>query len=69
MVFHASATAPGLDTALCCAGAEATVVELSWYGEGAVAAPLGGAFHSRRLRLVSSQVGQVARLGVRMWFV
>ncbi len=35
-------------------------VELSWYGSGEVAAPLGGAFHSRRLRLVSSQVGQVA---------
>jgi hypothetical protein len=25
-----------------------------------VAAPLGGAFHSRRLRLVSSQVGRIA---------
>ena len=36
------------------------MVELSWYGDGAVAAPLGGAFHSRRLRLISSQVGQVA---------
>jgi hypothetical protein len=36
------------------------VVELSWYGEGDVPAPLGGAFHSRRLSLVSSQVGQVA---------
>ncbi len=43
-----------------CAGDEATVVELSWYGAGDVAAPLGGAFHSRRLRLVSSQVGKVA---------
>ena len=42
------------------AGDEATVVELSWYGEGDVAVPLGGAFHSRRLRLVSSQVGKVA---------
>ena len=36
------------------------MVELSWYGEGDVPAPLGGAFHSRRLTLVSSQVGQVA---------
>jgi hypothetical protein len=33
---------------------------LSWYGSGEVAAPLGEAFHSRRLRLVSSQVGKVA---------
>ncbi len=60
LVVHASATAAGLATALRLAGDEATVVELSWHGEGEVAAPLGGAFHSRRLRLVSSQVGKVA---------
>jgi hypothetical protein len=36
------------------------VRELSWYGDAAVTAPLGGAFHIRRLRLVSSQVGRVA---------
>ena len=36
------------------------MVEVSWYGEGDVAAPLGGTFHSRRLQLVSSQVGQVS---------
>jgi NADPH:quinone reductase-like Zn-dependent oxidoreductase len=59
-VFHASATAEGLATALNCAGDEATIVELSWYGAGTVAAPLGGAFHSRRLKLISSQVGKVA---------
>jgi NADPH:quinone reductase-like Zn-dependent oxidoreductase len=60
LVFHASATSAGLTTALRLAGEEATIVELSWYGEGDIAAPLGGAFHSRRLRLVSSQVGKVA---------
>jgi threonine dehydrogenase-like Zn-dependent dehydrogenase len=60
VVFHASATAAGLATALRLAGEEASVVELSWYGDGDVTAPLGEAFHSRRLRLVSSQVGQVA---------
>jgi NADPH:quinone reductase-like Zn-dependent oxidoreductase len=60
LVFHASGTAAGLATALRIAGEEATIVELSWYGEGDVAVPLGEAFHSRRLRLVSSQVGQVA---------
>ena len=27
------------------------MVEMSWFGEGDVAAPLGGAFHSRRLKL------------------
>src|SRR5712692_7515962 len=60
LVFHASGTAAGLATALRLAGEEAGIVELSWYGSGDVAAPLGEAFHSRRLRLVSSQVGRVA---------
>ncbi|MFO7858187.1 MAG: zinc-binding alcohol dehydrogenase [Ectothiorhodospiraceae bacterium] len=56
-VFHASATPEGLGDALACAGMEATVVEMSWYGDRPVPAPLGEAFHSRRLRLRSSQVG------------
>ena len=60
LVMHASASAAGLATALRLAGVEATVLELSWYGAGDVAVPLGGTFHSRRLRLKSSQVGQVA---------
>ena len=60
LVFHTSASVAGLAAALRLAGDEASVIELSWYGNGEVAAPLGEAFHSRRLRLVSSQVGQVA---------
>jgi hypothetical protein len=60
LVVHASGSAAGLATALALAGDEATVLEMSWYGDGDVAAPLGAAFHSRRLKLVSSQVGQVA---------
>jgi NADPH:quinone reductase-like Zn-dependent oxidoreductase len=60
LVFHASATPEGLATALTAAGDEGTVVELSWYGDRAVTAAFGGAFHSRRLRLLASQVGSVA---------
>jgi threonine dehydrogenase-like Zn-dependent dehydrogenase len=60
IAIHASATPSGLTTAIGAAGLEATVLEMSWFGEGLVPAPLGGAFHSRRLRLVSSQVGQVS---------
>jgi hypothetical protein len=60
LVFHASGSAAGLTTALQLAGEEASIVELSWYGSGDVAAPLGEAFHSRRLRLISSQVGKVS---------
>lgn len=60
LVVHASGTAAGLATALGLAGEEATVLELSWYGAEEIAVPLGAAFHSRRLKLVSSQVGRVA---------
>ena len=60
LVVHASGSAAGLATAIGLAGNEATVLEMSWYGAGEVAVPLGGAFHSRRLRLMASQVGQVA---------
>lgn len=60
VVFHASASQDGLALALALAGDEARVVEMSWYGARAVAAPLGLDFHVRRLSLVSSQVGQVS---------
>ena len=60
IVFHASASPAGLALALSAGGLEARIVEMSWYGEGATATPLGGAFHSRRLHIVSSQVGHVA---------
>lgn len=57
VVVHVSASAAGLATAIDAAGDEATVVEASWHGADDTPAPLGGAFHSRRLKLVSSQVG------------
>jgi threonine dehydrogenase-like Zn-dependent dehydrogenase len=67
VVFHASASAAGLDTAIGCAGMEAAIVEMSWYGDRPVSVGLGGAFHSRRLRLVSSQVGQVSPTRRARW--
>lgn len=60
VVFHTSVNEAGLNLALDCAGMEGTVIELSWYGEKPVKVGLGGPFHSRRLKLVSSQVGQVS---------
>jgi NADPH:quinone reductase-like Zn-dependent oxidoreductase len=60
LVMHTSASDAGLATALRLAAFEATVLELSWYGAREVKVPLGGAFHSQRLKLVSSQVGHVA---------
>jgi NADPH:quinone reductase-like Zn-dependent oxidoreductase len=60
LVVHASGSAAGLASAIGLAGEEATVLEMSWYGSGEVAVPLGGAFHSQRLKIVSSQVGRIA---------
>jgi NADPH:quinone reductase-like Zn-dependent oxidoreductase len=60
LVIHASGSAEGLALALSLAADEASVIELSWYGDQAVSLPLGAAFHAGRLRLQSSQVGRVA---------
>jgi len=67
LVIHASGQSEGLATALNLAAFEATVLELSWYGERPVHVPLGGAFHARRLTLKSSQVGQVATAQRARW--
>jgi threonine dehydrogenase-like Zn-dependent dehydrogenase len=60
VVVHASGSAAGLSLALGMAAFEATIIELSWYGDQAVSLPLGQAFHARRLTIKSSQVGSVA---------
>ena len=57
--INTSANARGLQSAIDHAGMEARVVEASWYGTGAVPLALGGAFHSRRLSIRSSQVGRL----------
>lgn len=59
VVVHASATEAGARTALAVAGHDAMVVEASWFGDRSISLPLGEAFHSRRLVLRSSQVGQI----------
>jgi threonine dehydrogenase-like Zn-dependent dehydrogenase len=67
LVVHASGSPAGLDTALRIAGFEATVLEMSWYGTRIVPVELGGAFHSRRLTLRSSQVGAVPASRRQRW--
>ncbi|MEP3046788.1 MAG: zinc-binding alcohol dehydrogenase [Roseibium sp.] len=59
LVFHTSASSAGLATALTCAGDGASIIEMSWYGVEDVQVPLGADFHSRRLKLISSQVGTI----------
>lgn len=60
LIVHASASEAGLRTALSCAAFEGRIVEASWFGDRSPALPLGEAFHVKRLRLVSTQVGSVA---------
>ena len=60
LVVHASGNPAGLALCLELAGDEATVLELSWYGDTPVTLPLGQAFHSRALSLRASQVGHVS---------
>jgi len=67
VVIHASANAAGLETAIGLAGLEATLVEASWYGARRTTVALGGAFHQRRLRLVSSQVGRIPADHAARW--
>jgi threonine dehydrogenase-like Zn-dependent dehydrogenase len=67
LVLHASGSPAGLELALGLAGFEATIVELSWFGQKPVALPLGGRFHNARLRIQSSQVGHVAASQRARW--
>jgi 2-desacetyl-2-hydroxyethyl bacteriochlorophyllide A dehydrogenase len=67
LIVHASATSAGLQRSLDLLAPEGTVIDASWYGEDEVRLSLGGAFHSRRLAIRSSQVGTIspARRGRR----
>lgn len=67
VVIHTSASESGLALALEVAGQEATVLEASWYGSDAVSLSLGAAFHSRRLRIISSQVGSLPLSRTPRW--
>jgi threonine dehydrogenase-like Zn-dependent dehydrogenase len=60
LVLHASATSAGLARSLELLAPDGVVVDLSWYGDTAVRLDLGGAFHSGRLSVRASQVGEVA---------
>ncbi len=60
LVVHTSGTGAGLQLALDLLGPDSTVTDLSWYGDSPVELSLGGRFHSARLGIRASQVGEVA---------
>src|SRR5437667_465620 len=59
IAVDASGSPSALQEAIDCVALEGTVVVCSWYGEKPVPLDLGGLFHRRRVRLVSSQVGRI----------
>ena len=59
LAIEASGNAAALDQALGAVTFGGTVVVCSWYGTKPVPLMLGGAFHRRRLRMVSSQVSTI----------
>jgi NADPH:quinone reductase-like Zn-dependent oxidoreductase len=60
LVVHASGTAAGLQTSIDLLGPDGVVTDLSWYGDAPVELRLGGRFHSDRLGVRASQVGEIA---------
>lgn len=67
VAINATGHGDALASAIEAAGLEARIVEASWTGTGATTLPLGGAFHARRLSLISSQVGRVPADRAARW--
>ncbi|OJF96224.1 zinc-dependent alcohol dehydrogenase [Pararhizobium antarcticum] len=67
VLVNASGESAALSMAIDHAGLEGRIVEASWYGERQATLSLGGAFHSRRLSIKSSQVGHVSASQQPRW--
>jgi hypothetical protein len=59
VAFDTSGTAAGLQTAIDSVGVEGRVVAASWLGAGPARLELGGSFHSRRKRIIGTQVSRI----------
>lgn len=60
LVYEVSGSPAALDLAIALCGFDGRVVVGSWYGTKKAAVDLGGSFHRRRIRLISSQVSTIA---------
>lgn len=69
LVVHASGSPDGLALSLRLAAVEATVVEMSWFGDRTVPLTLGEGFHANRLVIRSSQVGRIPAVQQPRWNV
>ncbi|WP_138497947.1 zinc-dependent alcohol dehydrogenase [Nostoc sp. PA-18-2419] len=61
IVFHTSASACGLQSAIDALTFEGRCIELSWYGTQSVSLQLGGSFHYQRKQIIASQVSAIAK--------
>ena len=66
-IVDASGSPAALQTAIDGAGADARVVVASWHGDAPTPLALGGAFHARRVQIVSSQVGRLPPHRLARW--
>jgi Zinc-binding dehydrogenase len=66
-IVDASGSPIALQTAIDGAGPDARVVVASWYGDTVAPLALGGGFHARRVRVVSSQVGRLPPHRLARW--
>jgi threonine dehydrogenase-like Zn-dependent dehydrogenase len=57
--FNTSANEKGFQIGLNSIGFEGRLIELSWYGKKEIKVSLGGDFHSKRKKIISSQVGSL----------
>lgn len=66
VAFEVGGAGPALQSAIDCVVSEGTVVAASWHGAKPVSLDLGGHFHRGRVRIKSSQVGNISsELGAR----
>ena len=65
--FNATAKSDGLQFCLDHTSYEGTIVELSWFGDTAAELKLGGNFHIRRQRIISSQVSNIPGSRLNRW--
>jgi hypothetical protein len=59
LAFDTSGSPAGLQAAIDSVGVEGRVIAVSWFGTRPARLDLGGSFHSRRKRIVGSQVSRI----------
>ncbi len=67
VAFDTSGTAAGLQAAIDSVGVEGRVVAVSWFGAEPARLDLGGSFHSRRKRIIGSQVSRIPGTLLPRW--